>query len=214
MFFFFFLVSFLLQILHCQALKIVNFNSCKLIKKLPDLSMVPNLEKLNLCFCKKLKKVHYSVGRLKKLKEWYLYDCVKLETLPRHLKMNSLAQFSLKGCSSLKKLPKFSKKMKSLFSLVLSGSDIRKLPVSLKHLISLQYLSFGNDLVVLHVPSIIYNCMHFVEILGLPPPNIPCLGVGRDMLMGSQPQPSSRMSLGIEDEEEDTENNRETKAKR
>jgi hypothetical protein len=56
--------------------------------------------------------------------------------------------------------------------------------------------------------------MQFVEILGSPPPNIPCLGVGRDMLMGSQPQPSSRMSLGIEDEEEDTENNRETKAKR
>jgi Leucine-rich repeat (LRR) protein len=128
--------------------------------------MVPNLEKLNLCFCKKLKKVHYSVGRLKKLKEWYLYDCVKLETLPRHLKMNSLAQFSLKGCSSLKKLPKFSKKMKSLFSLVLSGSGIRKLPVSLKHLISLQYLSFGNDLVVLHVPSIIYN-FHFVRHLEL-----------------------------------------------
>ena len=103
----FFFLS-LLQILHCQALTSVNFNSCKLIKKLPDLSMVPNLEKLNLGSFKKLKKVHYSVGRLKKLKEWYLYDCVKLETLPHSLKLNSLTQFSLKGCSHLKKLPIFS----------------------------------------------------------------------------------------------------------
>ena len=43
--------------------------------------------------------------------------------------------------------------------------------------------------------------MQFVEILGLPPPNIPCLGVVSDMLMGSQLESSSRMSHGIEDED-------------
>jgi Leucine-rich repeat (LRR) protein len=128
--------------------------------------MVPNLETLNLGSCKQLKKVHYSVGRLKKLKEWYLYDCIKLETLPRSLKMNSLTQFSLKGCSRLKKLPKFSQEMKSLFSFELDGSGIRKLPPSLENLIGLQTLSLGNDLKKLLVPSFIYK-LQFIRYLEL-----------------------------------------------
>jgi hypothetical protein len=92
--FYFFFFS-LLQIFSSQTLTEVNFNYCEFIRKLPDLSMAPNIKSLSLEYCKNLVEVHDSVGRLDKLEELSLNSCTKLRILPSCLMMKSLRIFHL-----------------------------------------------------------------------------------------------------------------------
>ncbi|KAK7813312.1 hypothetical protein CFP56_005485 [Quercus suber] len=54
--------------IQCKNLKYMNFNSNQYIRKLPDLlSVTPNIKKLDLQKCRKLVKIHDSIGCLDKL---------------------------------------------------------------------------------------------------------------------------------------------------
>jgi Leucine-rich repeat (LRR) protein len=107
--------------------------------KLPDLC-APNLEELNLSYCKNLVEVHESIGFLYKLQRWDLEDCENLQILPRSLMLKSLECFYLKGCSRLEKFPNIQPKMNCLVVLELQKSGIRELSSSIGYLTGLMRL--------------------------------------------------------------------------
>ncbi|KAM3738987.1 hypothetical protein ACB098_09G171800 [Castanea mollissima] len=151
------------QICAFKAATYVDFSNCELIRKIPDLSMTPNIKHLNLSNCKNLVEVDDSVGRLDKLEELDLTLCNKLEALPSCLTMKSLISFILFGCERLKKLPNILHEMKGLEDLHLLHTGISELPPSLGNLTSLKVLSIVWNLTL---PGSIYTLQH-LEILNL-----------------------------------------------
>ena len=138
----------------------MDFSRCESIIKIPDLSMCPNIKKLELKYCNKLVEIDDSVGRLDKLEVWDLTGCDKLETLPSCLSMKSLRSFDLSGCKSLKKFPNISQEMKSLEKLYLTETGISELPESFGNLTGIIKLFLGNIAGQLHLPGSIYNLQH------------------------------------------------------
>ena len=65
----------------------------------------PNLEELNIRYCKNLIEVHEAIGSLDKLKHWNLKECKKLQILPNTLRFKSLEYIELRDCISLETLP-------------------------------------------------------------------------------------------------------------
>ena len=86
------------------SLEFISLAGCVSLETLPDLC-APNLESLNIGFCKNLIEVHEAIGFLDKLKMWNLRECKKLQILPSSFRLKSLEFISLAGCLSLEKLP-------------------------------------------------------------------------------------------------------------
>ena len=63
-------------------LKVLNFDFNKCLTQIPDVSSLPNLEKLSFQECENLITVHNSVGLLDKLKFLNAFDCRKLRSFP------------------------------------------------------------------------------------------------------------------------------------
>jgi hypothetical protein len=57
----------------------MDFSYCRFLEKIPDVSRIPNLEKLNLEGCERLVEVHSSVGSLEKLVHLSVAYCFSLE---------------------------------------------------------------------------------------------------------------------------------------
>ncbi|KAL4601314.1 hypothetical protein ACB092_11G263500 [Castanea dentata] len=143
----------------------VDFSWCKLITKISDLSMTPNVTNLILRWCPNLVEIDDSVGRLDKLKVWDLEYCGKLETLPNCLTMKSLTSFDLTGCTRLKKFPNILHEMKGVEDLDLYGNFTKELPPSFGNLIGLKRLDVKRYPGEAHLPGSIYNLQH-IEALG------------------------------------------------
>ena len=150
-FLFFFLHAF-----QFENLKNINLNECEFITKLPELC-APNLETLDLSYCKNLVEVHESVGYLDKLQFWNLVHCEKLQILPSSLTLKSLKNFYLDGCLSLEKFPDIQPEMKCLDVLELQGSGIRELPTSIEYLTRLTMLNLDNCDNLRYLPDSIYK---------------------------------------------------------
>jgi Leucine-rich repeat (LRR) protein len=82
-----------------EKMKILNLSHSHYLSQTPDFSGLPNLEQLILEDCTSLFKVHHSIGAL-----------------------TSLVLVNLKGCKCLTSLPRSFYKLKSLETLILSGS--------------------------------------------------------------------------------------------
>ncbi|XP_075637609.1 disease resistance protein Roq1-like [Castanea sativa] len=149
------------QICAFKAATYVDFSRCELIRKIPDLSMTPNIKHLNLSFCRNLVEVDDSVGRLDKLEVLDLTSCNKLEALPSRFTMKSLISFRLFYCVRLKKLPNILHEMKGLEDLQLAHTGISELPPSLGNLTGLKVLSIASNLTL---PGSIYTLQQ-LEIL-------------------------------------------------
>ena len=93
-------IYFFLQEFQFQNLKRINLSGCESITKLPNL-WAPNLENLDLSFCKNLVECHESIGFLDKLQELYLFSCEKLQNFPSHLMWKSLDTLDISSCSRL-----------------------------------------------------------------------------------------------------------------
>ena len=106
----------------------------------PNFNGVPNLEELVLAKCSNLRKLHPSIGKLKKLKLLDLQKCSKLTSLPDKFEMESLVTLNLTYCLKVKKIPEFVGNMKLLQELLLVGTAIIELPSSVECLTGLNIL--------------------------------------------------------------------------
>ena len=144
----------------------MDLSDCDLIKRIPDLSMTPNVMTLSFFNCKSLVEIDDSVGRLDKLKKWVLSGCDKLETLPNWLSMKSLTSFDMEECWSIKKFPNILHEMKGVESLLLPGESAIELTPSFSNFIGLKRLRVELISGEAHLPGSIYNLQH-IESLAL-----------------------------------------------
>ncbi|KAL1321221.1 TMV resistance protein N-like [Arachis ipaensis] len=121
------------------GLKEINLRACSNLTNLPDLSLAPNLERVDLSLCTSLLCVPTSIKYTNKLLLFNLESCKNLKSLPRNIHLFSLQMFILKGCSSL---DEFSLTSENMTRLDLRGTDIEHFPESLWQLLNqLVYLN-------------------------------------------------------------------------
>ena len=130
----------LLQLL--KELKILNLSHSNNLTQTPDFSNLPNLRQLILKYCKRLSKVHHSIGNLDELVLVNLKGCEILEKLPQNFYMlKSLKTLILSGCSMFDNLHEDIGEMVSLKVLHADNTRIREVPPTIGRLISLTDLS-------------------------------------------------------------------------
>lgn len=112
--------------------------------KTPDFTGVPNLEELILEGCTRLHEIHPSLLLHSKLVILNLTGCTSLATLPGKIFMKSVKKLVLSGCSKLKKFPDIVGSMECLSKLLLDGTAIEELPLSIKLLSKLVLLALNN----------------------------------------------------------------------
>ncbi|KAJ4713862.1 TMV resistance protein N-like [Melia azedarach] len=81
--------------------------------------------------------------------------------------MDSLRKLALSGCSKLKKFPEILRGTKCLSELLLDGTDIKELPLSLQHLPKLVLLNLENCKKLESLPSEIINGLKHLKTLNL-----------------------------------------------
>ncbi|XLR36497.1 hypothetical protein S83_064397 [Arachis hypogaea] len=123
-----------------KKLKYLYLSDCFRLKRIPDLSEAPNLEILDVQFCKELNDFPSYLTRHKSLVKLILYGCSSLETLGSKLEMSSLKELDLDFCTSMRKLPEFGECMKHLLVLSLSKTAIEELPTTVGCLVGLKKL--------------------------------------------------------------------------
>ncbi|KAD3068992.1 hypothetical protein E3N88_36872 [Mikania micrantha] len=122
-------------------LRSIDLSFSKELTKIPDLTLTPNLVRLNLKGCTKLKELHHSVLCHKRLQIANLCGCTNLQSLGRNnMEMEALVTLLLSGCSNLEYVPEFGHNMKCLEHLYVDGTNIKKLPESLGELCNLRKL--------------------------------------------------------------------------
>ncbi|XP_034197197.1 protein VARIATION IN COMPOUND TRIGGERED ROOT growth response-like [Prunus dulcis] len=124
-------------------LKSLNLSGCQFLKKIPDLSGIPNIKWLNLSNCTSLVEVDDSVGLLDKLVELNLDGCVKLTRFATTLGLKSLERLCLRNCGRLESFPEIEDKLESLVILNIGESGIRGLPSSVAYLTGITFMSSG-----------------------------------------------------------------------
>ncbi|XP_030949366.1 disease resistance protein TAO1-like [Quercus lobata] len=123
-----------------ENLKSINMDGSSNLIIAPNFNGVPNLEELVLARCSNLRKLHPSIGKLKKLKLLDLQKCPKLTSVPDKFEMESLVTLNLTYCLKVKKILEFVGNMKLLHKLLLEGTIIIELPSSIECLTGLNIL--------------------------------------------------------------------------
>ncbi|XP_030515686.2 disease resistance protein Roq1-like, partial [Rhodamnia argentea] len=149
-----------------QQLKYIKLSYCESLVSMPDLSCTPNLEELDLGYCKKLVEVHESVAYHDKLQELKLTGCSKLSVFPKVLKSKHLQALYLDGCKKFERFPDIPNELEGLEELWLLGTAIKELLASIENLVSLESLFLDNCNNLTSLPSSIYNLQN-LESLGI-----------------------------------------------
>ncbi|KAM5571335.1 disease resistance protein RPV1-like [Rosa sericea] len=149
-----------------ESLETMNLKGSKFLRKIPDLSGMPNLKTLKLDSCKELVEVHDSVGRLEKLVILSLRRCYRLVMFPRKISLISLQSIKLMGCKKLRNFPDIEGNMESLRSIDLRLTAIKELPSSIGCLVGLRSLHMDYCYFLTKLPDSICKLQH-LEYLGL-----------------------------------------------
>ncbi|AES76050.2 putative TIR domain, P-loop containing nucleoside triphosphate hydrolase [Medicago truncatula] len=120
-------------------MKVLILNHFYSLTHIPDVSGLPNLEKISLKKCWNLITIHNSIGCLSKLEIINARKCYKLKSFPP-LRLPSLKELKLSECWSLKSFPELLCKMTNLKSILLDGTSIGELPFSFQNLSELRDL--------------------------------------------------------------------------
>ncbi|KAF8036639.1 hypothetical protein BT93_C2384 [Corymbia citriodora subsp. variegata] len=111
-------------------LKVLNLTGCADLLISPDLSSFPDLEMLILERCSRLMKLDPSI---------------------RHLKC--LTSLNLRFCNQLNMLPIELGRMKALKELLIDGTSVQEIPVSMGYMKKLEIFSASNCLELSHLPD-------------------------------------------------------------
>ena len=170
-----------LQRIQCRSLTHMNFRDCQYIRKLPDLlSATPNVKNLYLNDCRKLVKIHDSIGYLDKLETWDLKGCFELHILPSCFVMKSLKTLSLWGCERVRRFPDIPQGMENLKYLNLAHTAITELPPSIGNLVGLELLEIGSPFYLCQLPISIYELQHISQLFLFGNVQFPkSVGIGR-----------------------------------
>ncbi|KAK7400726.1 hypothetical protein VNO78_12013 [Psophocarpus tetragonolobus] len=121
------------------SLKEINLRASKNLMILPDLSLAPNIETIDVSHCTSLLQVPLSIQCVKKLLLFNLESCKSLKSLPRNIHLTSLEMFILRRCSSLYE---FSMTSENMTRLDLRETAITDFPELVwQHLNKLVYLN-------------------------------------------------------------------------
>ncbi|KAI6679653.1 hypothetical protein NL676_033534 [Syzygium grande] len=145
---------------HFRNLRCVDFSHCTLLREIPDVSSLPNLESLDLQECSNLVEVHQSLGRLDKLVYLNFLNCCNLSCFPSSLKSRSLENLILRGCSKLSRFPDILVPVKCLKTLALHETAIEELPSSVVNLVELKELYLRDCTDLKNLPCSIYTLQH------------------------------------------------------
>ncbi|KAL6211554.1 hypothetical protein ACLB2K_016778 [Fragaria x ananassa] len=151
---------------HLTKVTSLNFDNCKFLKKVPNLSGIPNIKSLHLGQCTSVVEVDPSVGFLEKLVTLDLNRCSNLTKFPTRVCWKSLEDFILLDCKRLKKFPEIVDKMEALDVMQLSGTGIKELPSSIPYLTEVSYIGLDRCQKFTSLPSSIYELQN-LDHLGL-----------------------------------------------
>eukprot|EP01018_Ginkgo_biloba_P038747 Gb_03492 [translate_table: standard] len=133
------------EIRYPTILKFLNLNKSVLLEKLPEFSLLPFLERIELNGCERLAGVPDSIGLLTKLELLDLSNCKNVKELPESIgNLTSLGKLVLTNCTSLVQLPKCLSNLTSLRELELDHTSIIDIPHSFGDLLSLRKLRLRN----------------------------------------------------------------------
>ncbi|GMY19738.1 TMV resistance protein N-like isoform X1 [Fagus crenata] len=141
----------------CHRLKFIDLTDSLNLIEIPDVTGIPNLEKLILERCSNLQELHPSTRIHKKLILLDLKWCTKLSCLPSKFEMESLVALYLDGCSNVTKIPEFEGNMGCLQYLSLQDVAITELPSSVERLTGLISFRLNNCKHLVRLPSTICN---------------------------------------------------------
>ncbi|XP_031397189.1 TMV resistance protein N-like isoform X2 [Punica granatum] len=145
-------------------LKILKLTSCRKLKRSPDFSAFPALERLIVQFCDDLEWVDSSIGLLKSLKHVDMSYCRGLRKLPEQLGSLEALTELLIDCTSIDEIP-ISKSMKKLEILSANGCPrLNGIPESVGSLIKLKRLSLAECRALTKLPNSVGQLSSLVEL--------------------------------------------------
>ncbi|XP_044470072.1 disease resistance protein RPP2B-like [Mangifera indica] len=121
-------------------LKHIDLSDSKHLRRIPDLSLMPNLESLELDTCTNLLESFSSIHNLHKLVILNLQGCKSLKNLSISDSCQSLRQVFLSGCSNLETIQYLPDTVEELY---LNNTAIKEL-LSIEHLFRLEMLNLEN----------------------------------------------------------------------
>ena len=130
---------------------------CENLIEIPNITAIPNLEKLVAEGCTGLCMIHPSIEVHKKLTFLSLRGCKNLINLPRKFEMLSLEILILSGCSKIKIIPEFVGSMERVLKLYLDGTAITELPTSVGNLNGLVSLNLRDCKDLVSLPRTLFN---------------------------------------------------------
>ncbi|GKA46280.1 TMV resistance protein N-like protein isoform X1 [Tanacetum coccineum] len=124
-------------------LKFIDLSFSWSMTSFPDISGAPNLERLNLSYCKHLLEIHNSVGNHERMIHLDLSYCKRLKFLTSFIQMKSLQTLLLNNCKRLERFPEVSTEMGKLLVLNIDRCVKIALPSSIRLLTGLTILIAG-----------------------------------------------------------------------
>nr|POF02200.1 disease resistance protein tao1 [Quercus suber] len=148
-----------------ENLMVMNLSRCYNLAAIPDLSRNHALEKLILVGCKKLTKIHESLGNMSTLLHLNLRECSNLIEFPTDISgLKNLEILILSDCSKLKELPMNIGSMKSLKELLVDKTAIAMLPESIFRLTKLEKIDLNHCRFLRTLPNCIGKLSSLKEL--------------------------------------------------
>ncbi|XP_056171407.1 TMV resistance protein N-like [Syzygium oleosum] len=147
-----------------QNLKYITFGYCESLVRMPDLSCTPNLEQLNLSYCKNLVEAHESIAYHDKLQVLNLSECSELSVFANVLKSKNLQALHLANCTKFERFLDIPYKLEGLKQLHLQGTAIKELPTSIENFVSLEIMYIYCCKNLESLPSSIYKLQNLENL--------------------------------------------------
>lgn len=146
----------------------LDVSGCRMLAQLPKgLGELSFLSKLNLRSCRSLKELPDSFGKLRSLKYLDLHFCATLKQLPQNFGLlSSLEELDLGCCPSLRDLPSSFEKLSSLKALnLLQCTRLKRLPDNMNSLLASVNVADCSSL--RDLPEDVCSYLKFVKDLSL-----------------------------------------------